>query len=66
MAEPLLTIPEVAERLRVSPRTVLDWLQTGQLRGYRPGGTRVGWRVSERDLQAFLDSTANRPPAEEQ
>ncbi len=61
MPEVLLTVPEVATRLRVKPHTVLGWLQTGKLRGYQPGGTRMGWRISEQDLQKFLDASANRP-----
>ena len=61
----LLTALEVAERLRVKPHTVLGWLQTGKLRGYLPGGTRMGWRVSEADLHEFLEQSANRPKSQE-
>ncbi len=61
MPDALLTVPEVAARLRVKPQTVLGWLQIGKLRGYQPGGTRMGWRISEQDLQKFLDASANRP-----
>ncbi len=50
----LLTVREVAERLRSSPETVRRWLRQGKLRGFRPGGTRLGYRVAESDLQRFL------------
>ena len=60
MTEPrLLTVREVAERLRSSPETVRRWLRQGKLRGFRPGGTKLGYRVSEEELQDFI----NRSPA---
>jgi excisionase family DNA binding protein len=57
MSEPrLLTVREVAERIRSSPETVRRWLRQGKLRGFRPGGTKLGYRVSEAELQRFLVS----------
>ena len=50
----LLTVREVAERLRSSPETVRRWLRQGKLRGFRPGGTKLGYRVPESELQRFL------------
>lgn len=47
----LLTVQEVADRLRLSARTVRLWLQTGRLKGLRVGGR---WRVRESDLMEFL------------
>jgi excisionase family DNA binding protein len=46
-----LTIAEVAERLRVSTRTVRRWIKAGDLIAYRVGGLV---RVAESDLRAFL------------
>ena len=57
----LLTVREVAERIRVSEWTVTDWLRKGQLRGMRPGGTKAGWRIAEADLDDFLAARANIP-----
>ena len=60
----LLTVREVAERLRSSPETVRRWLRQGKLRGFRPGGTKLGYRVSESELQRFIassQSTEDRP-----
>jgi excisionase family DNA binding protein len=59
--EQLLTVPQVAARLQVTEDVVRDWLRSGRLRGYRPGGAKIGWRVSATDVQAFLDAAANRP-----
>lgn len=48
-----LTIKEVAERLRVSERSVRRWLLASELKGFRLGD-RAGWRVREEDLEAFV------------
>ena len=61
----MLMVPEVAARLRVTEQAVREWLRTGKLRGYRPGGTRVGWRVRASDLEQFLEASANRPDGQQ-
>jgi excisionase family DNA binding protein len=48
---PLLTVPEVAERLRVAPNTVWRWLAAGRFRVVRVGYVT---RVRPQDLDAFL------------
>jgi excisionase family DNA binding protein len=53
-----LTTREIAQRLKLTEYTVREWLRTGRLKGYRPGGDRAGWRVRESDLQQFLETTA--------
>ena len=53
-----LTLRQVAEHLQVSEREVLRWLRGGDLRGLR---TDNEWRVSERQLDAFLEERANIP-----
>jgi len=50
----MLTVDQVAGRLQVNEQTVRRWLRAGQLIGIAFGG-RTGWRVSEEELQAFLD-----------
>lgn len=60
-----LTIKEVAERLRVSERTVRRWLLAGKLKGFR-FGDRAGWRVDEKDLEAFVARLMERQGKEEQ
>jgi excisionase family DNA binding protein len=61
--EELLTVSDVAERLKVNPQTVRNWIDRGELAGIRVGPRRV--RVRSCDLQTFLDvgSTARRPDA---
>ena len=64
MNERLLTVREVAERLRSSPETVRRWLRQGKLRGFQPGGTKLGYRVPESELQRFIalsQSSARNP-----
>src|SRR5215207_2305773 len=50
-----LTVSEVAKRLKVTPLTVRRWLNSGSLAGIQLGD-RAGWRITETDLQAFLDA----------
>ena len=45
------TIAEVAERLRVSTRTVRRWIETGELVAHKICGVV---RIAESDLRAFL------------
>ncbi len=54
----LLTPPQVAQRLQVNERTVTQWLRRGHLRGFKIGKE---WRVSTRDLDNFLEQSANVP-----
>jgi excisionase family DNA binding protein len=53
----LLTVREVAERIRSAPETVRRWLRQGKLRGFRPGGTKLGYRVPESELQRFIQQS---------
>lgn len=51
------TPDEVANELRVTRRTVYEWLRTGQLHGRRAGR---GWRITEEDLLRFLSAEQQR------
>ena len=51
--EPVLTVREVAARLKVSPDTVRLWLSEGKLRGAMLGGTKLGYRITESELRRF-------------
>jgi excisionase family DNA binding protein len=51
----MLTVPEVAERVRTTEDTVRRWLRAGKLKGRKLGGDRLGYRVKESDLRAFID-----------
>jgi excisionase family DNA binding protein len=50
-SERLLTVPDVADRCQVSPRSVRRWIDEGLLRVIRLGRSV---RVSEGDLAAFI------------
>ncbi len=54
----LLTPVDIANRLQVNERTVTQWLRNGHLRGFKVGKE---WRVSVKDLEAFLEASANKP-----
>jgi excisionase family DNA binding protein len=49
-----LTVPEVAERLKISPLTVRQWLREGKLKGVRLGGPRAGWRIPASEVDRLL------------
>ena len=55
MDDRVLTVPEVAARVRVREEAVRRWLRDGRLRGFRPGGTKTGWRVLESELRRFIE-----------
>ncbi len=48
---PLMTIPDVAEQLQVSEKTIRRWITSGDLIAHRIGRQL---RISESDLQAFI------------
>lgn len=52
--ERLLTVPEVADQLRVTPDTVRRWLAEGKMKGAKFGGDRAGWRVRPSELERFI------------
>jgi excisionase family DNA binding protein len=56
-----MTTAEVAARLHVHPRTIQRAILRHELRAVKMGTS--GWRISEHDLQAWLTSRANKPPA---
>jgi excisionase family DNA binding protein len=47
----LITPKDAADRLAVSPSTVLLWLQTGELKGVKAGKL---WRIRESAIDEFL------------
>jgi len=52
--EKLLTVPEVAEILRVSPSTVYRRIQAGGLPAIKLGHRQV--RIKQEDLDAYIDA----------
>ena len=55
--ETYYTLSEIAEKLKVSYRTVYRWVQAEELAAYKLKGE---YRVAERDLNDFLE--ARRTP----
>lgn len=51
----VLTVPEVAEELRLSTYTVKKLLNEGRLKGVRTGTYGGKWRISENAIEAFLN-----------
>jgi excisionase family DNA binding protein len=47
------TLPEVAERLKVSRRTVYRWIKNGDLKAYQFGRE---YRITEGALKEFLEA----------
>lgn len=63
MSKPLL-VSEVAERLRVSERTVLRMIESGRLPGafdVSSDGRRKVWRIPESDLEALAKTPEDDP-----
>ncbi len=53
--EPILTVSEVAKRLRVCVDTVRRMLRMKRLKGHHVGTGRGDWRILERDLRKYQD-----------
>lgn len=52
----MMTCKEVKERLKVSLSTVYALIDSGELKSYRLGAGRRAIRVSEKQLEDFLQS----------
>jgi excisionase family DNA binding protein len=52
MNDDILTIPEVAELLRVAEKTVYTLAQRGEIPAFKVGGQ---WRFSRGAIQAWID-----------
>jgi excisionase family DNA binding protein len=50
----MLTVSEVADRLRLKPETVRRWLRSGKLRGVSLGSDSAGWRVPQSEVERLL------------
>lgn len=55
LKDQILTVEEVAEILRVTPRTVAEWSRAGDLPGFKMGRN---WLFFEDDLLEHLASRA--------
>lgn len=56
-----LTKDEVAEYLRVHPRTIERWLKSGLLKGHKLGKGRTSrWRIPDKEVEIFLKKSRNK------
>ena len=60
-ADEILTVDEVAERLKVRPPTVKGWLREGRLRGFRLGGPKSEWRIRLSALEQYIADQEAQP-----
>lgn len=61
--ERLMTVEQVAEEMQVSEETVRRWLRGGRLRGFQPGGTKIGWRIPASEVRRFVSQ--QMPPRQQ-
>jgi len=59
--EQLLTVEEVAQKLRKQPFTVRRFLREGKIPAYKMQGT---WLVRSSDLDRFIEAQKYRKPEE--
>jgi excisionase family DNA binding protein len=50
-ADRLLTVSEVADRLRLGEETIRRWLRNGKLKGTLIGSKRAGYRIRESEVR---------------
>lgn len=60
-AHDIWTIEEVAGYLRVSERTVYDWVHRGEIPCGKIGST---WRFKRSEIEAWVDARLSKPPEE--
>ena len=58
----ILTVPQAAEQLQVSERTVYEWLREGKLPGRKIGKV---WRLSAEAINDFLRGDVSMNGAQE-
>ena len=56
----LYTISEVSEMLKVTQRTIYNYVHEGLLEGYKVANK---WRFSKTNIQDFLDKLREKAPA---
>ena len=62
MDSEVLTVAEVAARLKVNRETVRRWLRSGVIRGTLLGD-RAGWRIPASEVQRLMDPEQGKAAA---
>lgn len=55
--ERLFTVAEIAKHIGTQEQTIRAWLKAGRIRGLRPGGDKIGWRVRASEFERFLQES---------
>lgn len=55
MHDELLTVDEVAQRLKINAQTIRRWLREGRLNGTSLGTRQAGWRVPASEVHRFIE-----------
>ena len=63
MSDEILTLPEVAQLLKVAEKTVYTTAQKGQLPAFKVGGQ---WRFRGANLDTWTDAKTRRAAGEEE
>lgn len=63
MTDEILTLPEVAQLLKVAEKTVYSMAQKAELPAFKVGGQ---WRFRRTDLDAWIDTRTRRSASEGQ
>ena len=63
MTDEILTLPEVAQLLKVAEKTVYTMAQKGELPAFKVGGQ---WRFRRTDLDAWMDAKTRLAAGEEE
>jgi excisionase family DNA binding protein len=53
----ILTLKEICAELKVTRKTVIRWIETGELKAFKLGSGRRLWRIRERELQRFINES---------
>jgi excisionase family DNA binding protein len=61
MSDEILTLPEVAQLLKIAEKTVYTMAQKGNLPAFKVGGQ---WRFRRADLDAWIDAKTRRGAGE--
>jgi excisionase family DNA binding protein len=61
MEERIYTVAEVADQLKVTPKTVRGWIADKELVAIRVGRE---WRIRAQDLQAYIQAHLSRSMTE--
>jgi excisionase family DNA binding protein len=56
LSQPLMTVHETAEHLKVKESTIRAWIRQEKLRAIKFGRE---WRIAVRDLERFINDNAN-------